>query len=138
MESQCGNQRIQSSGQVQSFSVLGLFIVVFITFVIGVISMILETLVGLVRNGKISKRDTALQADDSLHLLRMVLQNEAEDHDMNQGWENSTFDVPVCEADTAISRPAMVTNRLANYRSNPNYTAVARTQQSRGKYCQLA
>jgi hypothetical protein len=120
MESQCGNQRIQSTRQYQSFSVLGLFIAVGITFVLGVIAGSLETLVGMIRNGKISDRDTALQADDSRHLLRMVLQNEATDHDVDQGWQNSSWGVPFCDGDTLVARPLMGTNRLANYRSDPS------------------
>jgi hypothetical protein len=124
MESQCSNQRIQSSGQVQSFSVLGLFLVVCITFVVGLIATFLEKLVSMLRNGTINARDTALQADDSQHLLRMVLQNEAEDHDMDHHWESSTFGVPVCDADVVIHRPTIGTNRLANYRSNANMPTI--------------
>jgi hypothetical protein len=116
MKSQCTNQRIQSAGQVQSFSALGLILVVCITFVTGIVAMALERSVTLVRNGKISSGETALQADDSLHLLRMVLENEARGHDVDQGWKNSTLGVPVCDLDVVASRPLMGTNRLAYYK----------------------
>jgi hypothetical protein len=116
LQSQCTNQRIQTTGRVQSFSVLGLFLVVFLTLVIAIIAVILEKSVSLLRDGRISSRDTALQADDSLHLLRMVLENRAHERDVDHGWRNTPLGVPVCDTDAIVSRPSMGTNRLANYR----------------------
>ena len=64
---QCKTQRIQSSGKVQSFSVLGLGIVSGTTALLVLVSLSLESCVKLVeRKSTASHRSVARQADDKL------------------------------------------------------------------------
>ena len=117
LQSQCGNQRVQSAGQVQSFSALGLFLVVGITVLLGVVALLLEKCINLTRRGLESRAETALQADEGLHLLRMVLEGTAREQDKGSSWRLSTLGVPICDIDTAVDRPTLSTNRLSTYRS---------------------
>jgi hypothetical protein len=71
--SQCKNQRIQSSREVQSFSVLSIEIVVSCTLLLIILALSLKGCVAVARRGSTSNRNAARQANDKLHLLRMAL-----------------------------------------------------------------
>jgi hypothetical protein len=109
---QCGNQLIQSSGQVQSFSFLGLMIVVCVTAVLLVAALSLERCMALWRRRSTSPKKIARQADEKLHLLRIALSDGREAEDM---WRNGALDVPVLSIDGEMERPSWGMNGLAAY-----------------------
>jgi hypothetical protein len=121
LASQCENQRVQSSGQVQSFSVLGLFIVVFVTFVTACVALCLESAVAFVRRFTKggSAKMIARQTDEKLHLARMVQEQRAYDGDEDQGWTNGILEVPVANLDVTVGSPVMSMNNLARYEMVP-------------------
>jgi hypothetical protein len=109
--SQCYNQLFQSSGKAQSFSVLGIGIVLGLTIVLIILSMSLESLIISVRIKSTSDRNAARQADDMLHLLRMVLAN----HKPGVEWSNGEFNVPVTNLRFELERPTLDFDGLASY-----------------------
>ena len=124
LRQQCDDQRIRSSGQVQSFSVLGLFMVVSVTAITGVVALSLESCVAFLRRHTMSNRDTALQADDSLHLLRQALGSETSGGEPDRAWEDSRWSVPTCNVDYVVRRPIMGINRLSNYGTGSRHGEV--------------
>ena len=110
--SQCHNQLIQSSGQVQSFSVLGLGIVFCITAILVLLALSLERIVSILRRDSTSDGKISRQTDDKLHLLRLALGgSEKSDH----AWELGMLDVPVMNMEKQFERPNIGLNGLAWY-----------------------
>ena len=109
--SQCENQRIQTSSKVQSFSVLGLFIVVTLTCILGVVSLTLQRCVAFVRRKFHSDRGIARQSDDKLHLLRMAIG----DHKGNARWANGPMDIPTMNIEWMMGRPQILSGKLSVY-----------------------
>jgi hypothetical protein len=107
--SQCKNQRIQSSREVQSFSVLGIGIVVSSTLLLIVLALSLEGCVAVARRESTSDRQAAREADDKLHLLRMVL----EGYGAGEEWYNGIMNVPVTDLGLEFVRPILGDNGLA-------------------------
>jgi hypothetical protein len=111
--SQCRNQRTQSSREVQSFSFLGLTIVVCITVLLAVIALSLEQCVGFCRRRTTSHRKTAWQIDSKLHLLRTALGDQTE---VGAEWVKGHLDVPITTLGMEIERPNMHSDGLGWYR----------------------
>jgi hypothetical protein len=111
---QCGQQRIQSSNEVQSFSVLGLGIVVGSTLLLIVVSLSLDSIVEAIRKlrGDVGPRSMARQADDQLHLLRMSLVEKTES---GLTWINGALDTPLTEMAMKIDRPSVGYDGLSSY-----------------------
>lgn len=109
---QCRNQRVQSSREVQSFSFLGLIIVIIITVLLVIIALTLEQCVALWRRRSNSNRKTAWQVDSKLHLLRNTLGDQSE---IGVAWRNGLLDVPVTNLGVEFDRPAMTRDGLALY-----------------------
>lgn len=124
LQDECGNQRIQTSGHVQSFSVFGLFFVIVVTIVVGFVALTLERCVAFARRNRISSCEIALQADNSLHLLRLVLENVANELDQTHNWRSGFLDVPVCDSEVAVDRPGMGTNCLSVYKAHDSISNV--------------
>jgi hypothetical protein len=109
--SQCKNQRFQSSGKVQSFSVLGIGIILGVTIILIILATSLESCVASARQRSTSDRRAARQADDKLHLLRMVLA----DHKAGMDWSNGEWNVPVTNLCFALERPTLEADGLTSY-----------------------
>jgi hypothetical protein len=110
--SQCKNQMIQSSGEVQSFSVLGLVIVFLMTGLLVLLAMSLEKCMFILRSGSTSDRTTSRQTDDKLHLLRIALES-SEKSDIQ--WQSGTLEVPIMPVNMEFERPKTHFNGLASY-----------------------
>jgi hypothetical protein len=121
---QCKTQRIQSSSKVQSFSVLGLVIVVAVTLTLIILSLFLESCVKSSRRKQSTRshRAVARQLDDKLHLLRMALGKQTS---VEKNWEDGRLDVPINHQHEEIQRPHMGLDGLAWYAHEPN-TASSR------------
>ena len=89
---QCKNQRIRNSGSYQSFSVLGLVVLLVIGGILIILSLILEPAVRLLRRftGSGPHREAARIADRKLQLQRMIFEEGG--HGV---WEKEMDDVPV-------------------------------------------
>jgi hypothetical protein len=113
-QAQCETQRIHSSGEVQSFSVLGMGIVLGTTVILVFISLVLDSCMKITRRWRrsVSPRAVARQADDKLHLLRMTLGDQSE---IGMDWTNGSFDVPVTGLNVEIERPSMGSDGLVSY-----------------------
>jgi hypothetical protein len=108
---QCGTQRIQSLSEVQSFSLLGILIVVCVTVVLMVLAVGLGSCVALLEGkSKVSSATVARMADDKLHLLRMALDGGREAR-----WANAVLDVPVTGCNVEREKPFLDKDGLAQY-----------------------
>jgi hypothetical protein len=107
--SQCNNQLIQSSREVQSFSFLGLMIVVWTTIILLIAALSVEQCFVYFRGSSISHRSVALQTDDKMHLLRLALKDQTE------SWSNGSYQVPTASTDVPFDRPSMHQDGLAWY-----------------------
>lgn len=107
---QCRNQRIQSTAEVQSFSLLGLLIVIATTFFCLIASLALEQVVSLMRRGSESNRSIAREADEKLQLLRMAMAGDKE----TEGWMSNAWNVPFRMSPAIPGRPQMQ-NGLSTY-----------------------
>ena len=108
---QCHSQLIQSAGEVQSFSVLALCIVLGVALILTVLAMSLEACVAAARSRSTSNRKAARSADDKLQLLGALLR----DRKAGIKWENGTFDVPVTNAKAKFERPRLEGDGLPTY-----------------------
>jgi hypothetical protein len=79
-QAQCKTQRIQSSREVQSFSVLRFGIVLGTMAILVFTSLALDSCMKITRRWRrsVSHRAAARQADEKLHLLRMALGDQSE------------------------------------------------------------
>ena len=112
--SQCKNQRIQTSGEVQSFSFLGLVVVVIMTLFLILMALTLERCVLILRQRSESDGVIARQTDDKLHLLRMALESQkAEKTELE--WLNGSLTVPVTNSVLSCERPRFGSNGLGSY-----------------------
>lgn len=94
----CSNMRIQNTGGYQSFSTLGLIIILALGIPIILLSLILEPCVARFRRGKrIGPREVARIADSVLQLQRQVLTSAAPEVD----WKARTRTVPITIDPTA-------------------------------------
>jgi len=101
--SQCKNQLIKSSDQVQSFSFLGVTLITCFTVLIVALSLSLEPLVQLFRRrgGKINGTiQVARQADDKFYLLSMAL-----DAAGYGDWKYGPWGIPVVKQQVDFVRP---------------------------------
>jgi hypothetical protein len=107
----CSNQRIRNTGAYQSFSFLGLMIVIGVGLTIMVLSWTVESCVSFVRSrrphGKHNYREIARIADRKLQLQRQALTGAG----YGQGWEHVFDVVPVTTRGCEFPPPAW-------YRSN--------------------
>ena len=110
LDAQCRNQRIQSTAEVQSFSLLGLLIVVATTFLCFIASLALEQAFTLMRRGSESNRSIAREADEKLQLLRMAVVGDKE----AEGWVSNAWNVPIRMSPAITGRPQMQ-NGLSTY-----------------------
>jgi len=94
LQSQCSQQRVQSTGAYQSFSFLGIMIIIIIAPTLIILSWTLSICV----NKRKDRRDNAEHAgkryaylaDGKLNLLRMALEGRGYDH-----WQETISDIPV-------------------------------------------
>jgi hypothetical protein len=110
LDAQCRNQRIQSTAEVQSFSLLGLLIVIATTFFCLVASLALEQAFARMRRGSKSNKSIAREADEKLQLLRMAVAGERE----AEGWMSNAWNVPIRMSPAIPGRPQMQ-NGLSTY-----------------------
>ena len=91
----CSNQRIRNTGAYQSFSFLGLMIVICIGLTIMILSWTVESCVSFIRSkrqhSKHDYREIARVADRNLQLQRLALTGAG----YGQGWEHAFDQVPV-------------------------------------------
>lgn len=121
-EKQCKGQLVQTAGEVQNFSLVGVLVIICVSVFLIFLQLAIEPLVDLVklRSGWQSASKKARQADSKHHLLRMALAAT------NQGdatWKRGTLDVPVLEQDAVVERPS-VTEKLSSYSVAPKVTDV--------------
>lgn len=103
---QCSNQRVRNVGGYQSFSFLGLMIVICVGSTIILLSWIVEPLLGRFRrwrgyDGKYDYREVARIADHTLQLQRKAFQGAGFSH----GWDHEHLmdQIPVTTRDTLVS-----------------------------------
>lgn len=120
---QCSNQRIRNFGSYQSFSFLGLMIVICVGLTIILLSWIVEPIVAFIRSkrrhNKHDYREIARIADRKLQLHRMALQGAGH----VQGWdtERTLDEIPVTTRNTVF--PAPLRHKVANV-DGYRYSAV--------------
>jgi hypothetical protein len=120
---QCSNQRIRNFGAYQSFSFLGLMIVICVGLTILLLSWIVEPMVAFIRSkrrhNKHDYREIARIADRKLQLHRMALQGAGH----VQGWdtERTMDEVPVTTRNTVF--PAPLRHKVNNV-DGYHYSAV--------------
>jgi hypothetical protein len=121
LSQQCEAQRIRTSGEAQSFSVLGLGIVIGASILLTLLSWGLGTCMQCVRGRSdlSDRRAAARQVDDKLHLLRLALEDEA---DLGPTWGNGSWDVPLTSQHVDVERPTMGLHDLASYSTNVKNT----------------
>jgi hypothetical protein len=121
LSQQCEAQRIRTSGEAQSFSVLGLGIVIGVSILLTLLSWGLGTCMQFVRGRSdlSNRRAAARQVDDKLHLLRLALGDEDE---FGPTWGNGSWDVPLTSQDVDVERPTMGLHDLASYPTNVKNT----------------
>ncbi|KAM3538620.1 hypothetical protein ARSEF1564_008467 [Beauveria bassiana] len=111
---QCGNQLVQTAGEVQNFSFSGVMIIVCISTILILIDLSLESIINYATRQRewksASKR--ARQADNKLHLLRMALGPVQNGH----AWQRGTFDIPIIATSGEFHRP-IESGNLNSYQS---------------------
>lgn len=115
---QCQNQLVQTVGESQNFSFLGLMIILCFSFLLILADLLLETVVSLV--ARLRKRPSSLkaarQADHILHLLRRALGDSSNGFEAR--WTVGRFDVPIAAEPAQFSRLGL-SKDLASYTTQP-------------------
>lgn len=113
LQDQCANQLVQTVGETQNFSFLGVVIIVCVSTSLVLLDCSLERIVDYIGrcSGWESITRTARQADNRLHLLRMALIGPTED---GNNWERGGWDVPVLDGTVRFNRPT-ISKGLVSY-----------------------
>ena len=114
----CSEQRIRNTGGYQTFSFLGLMIVVCVGSLIIILSWIVEPIVGFVRNKTKNKkhdcREIARIADHKLQLQRMALMGVGYEEEWDP--KHAMDFVPVTRRDTLFPLPSRTKTGGDDYR----------------------
>ncbi|KAL1838710.1 hypothetical protein VTJ49DRAFT_2275 [Mycothermus thermophilus] len=122
LKGQCPIQLVRTAGEVQNFSVLGVFLVLAVSVVLIIVNLTLEWIVDFVgskREGRPMPRAAwARQADSKYHLLRLALTGSRNYDGSARKWMLGRWGVPVpageadgCEIETFTHGE----DRLASY-----------------------
>jgi len=117
VQEQCANQLVQTAGEVQNFSFLGVMTIVCVSASLMALDWSLERIVDFLnrRRGWGSSTKRARQADSKLHLQRMALGAPVED---GGDWESGSWDVPILGRAERFDEPT-VSKGLVSYTAPP-------------------
>jgi hypothetical protein len=104
LQDQCRNQLVQTAGEVQNFSFLGVLVVVSVSVILILLNICMPGVLKLVSRHSVGRR--ARQADDKLHLLRIALADAGGASGSSQ-WQLGAWDVPVIPGGIRVVRPDM-------------------------------
>lgn len=126
----CRNQLVRTAGEVQNFDFVAVMVICVISCVLILVDLVLESTVNLIGRwrgwGSVSRQ--ARQTDDQLHLLRMVLNAEAQNHDHGHDHGQTASQTDATEA-PVICHPDSV-NHAAMNNTQPSYTTEVNTDSS--------
>lgn len=104
-QDQCRSQLVQTAGEVQNFSFLGVMVIVCVSVILMLLNLLMPSILKLVNRRKrwSSPAHRARQSDDKLHLLRNAISSGGN----AARWELGAWDVPIIRGNNAMFPPEM-------------------------------